>query len=253
MTGQTSLKAQNAWLIRAVLGIHILVFAYVAFEPIVLTQLGAPKALERVKAVLFPGSLSLAVIVLAKLILLGLVPALWRDRLIHWRWNHPLPGSRAFSKFGRADPRVDLVRLGAAYGTLPTDCGEQGRLFYKIYSAYSNMVGVQDAHRSYLAARDIGMINLILFILLPGFAWWATGRWHSNRCICRSAVPHLSAHNDCRAGLRNPSDRKRFGGCISRSQQLPAIFWILIDAPHNLAASASISAESPMRQTDRLS
>ena len=175
MTGQTSLKAQNAWLIRAVLGIHILVFAYVAFEPIVLTQLGAPKALERVKAVLFPGSLSLAVIVLAKLILLGLVPALWRDRLIHWRWNHPLPGSRAFSKFGRADPRVDLVRLGAAYGTLPTDCGEQGRLFYKIYSAYSNMVGVQDAHRSYLAARDIGMINLILFILLPGFAWWATG------------------------------------------------------------------------------
>ena len=174
MTGQTSLKAQNAWLISAVLGLHILGFAYVAFEPIVLTQLGASIALEKVKSVLVPGSLSLAIIVVAKLVLLGLVPGVWRDRLIHWRWNHPLPGSRAFTKFGRADPRVDMVGLEAAFGPLPTDQGEQGRLFYKIYSAYSNTVGVLDAHRSYLAARDIGMINLILFMLLPGFAWWAT-------------------------------------------------------------------------------
>ena len=59
--------------------------------------------------------------------------------------------------------------------TLPTDQGEQGRLFYKIYSTYSNAVGVLDAHRSYLAARDIAMINLILSVLLPGFALWATG------------------------------------------------------------------------------
>ena len=175
MTGQTSLKAQNAWLTRAVLGIHIVGFAYVAFDPVVLSQLDAPNGLERLKPALVPGSLSLAIIVVAKLFLLGLVPAVWRDRLIHWRWNNPLPGSKAFSKFGRADPRVDIECLEAAYGPLPTDEGEQGRLFYKIYSAYSNTVGVLDAHRSYLAARDIGMINLILFMLLPGFAWWATG------------------------------------------------------------------------------
>lgn len=174
MSTQTSLKAQNAWLIRAVLLIHALVFAYVTFEPVVLAQLAVPDALEKAKTALIPGSLSLAIIVLAKLVLLGLVPARLRDRLIHWRWRHPLPGSRAFSKFGPGDSRVDMARLEQIYGPLPDDSGEQGRLFYKVYSAYTDSVGVLDAHKSYLAARDIGMINLILFALLPGFAWWAT-------------------------------------------------------------------------------
>lgn len=175
MSGQTSLKAQNAWLIRAVLLIHAFAFSYVAFEPLVLVQLAAPDAFEKAKAALAPGTLSLAVIVLAKIVLLGLVPARLRDRLIHWRWRHPLPGSRAFSKFGPADPRVDMALLEQTYGPLPTDPGEQDRLFYKVYSARADTVGVLDAHKSYLAARDIGIINLILFILLPGFAWWAAG------------------------------------------------------------------------------
>lgn len=174
MSEQTSLKTQNAWIVRAVLLIHGIVFAYVAFEPILLTQLAGPDAHERIQAALAPGSFSLAIIVLAKLVLLGLVPAWLRDRLIHWRWRHPLPGSRAFSKLGPADPRVDMARLERDYGPLPIDPIEQGRVFYKIYGACKDAVGVLDAHRSYLAARDIGMINVILLILLPGFAWWAT-------------------------------------------------------------------------------
>ena len=40
--------------------------------------------------------------------------------------------------------------------------------------SHADEVGVLDAHKSYLAARDIGIINLILFVLLPGFSWWAT-------------------------------------------------------------------------------
>jgi hypothetical protein len=176
MTSQPqSLKAQNAWLIRAVLVLHGIAFAYVAFEPFVLAQLARPDALEKIKAALAPGSLSLASIVLAKLVLLGLVPARLRDRLIHWRWRHPLPGSRAFTKLGPADARVDMAALMRTYGPLPSAPGEQDRLFYKIYRAHAEEVGVLDAHKSYLAARDIGIINLILFILLPGFAWWATG------------------------------------------------------------------------------
>ena len=174
MSDQTSLKAQNAWLIRAVLLIHALAFAYVAFEPFVLAQLARPDALDKIKAALAPGSLSLAIIVLAKLVLLGLVPARLRDPLIHWRWRHPLPGARAFSKFGPADPRVDMAKLERTYGPLPTDPGKQGGLFYKIYSAVAGTVGVLDAHKSYLAARDTGIINLLLFFLLPGFAYWAT-------------------------------------------------------------------------------
>lgn len=175
MTGEPSLKAQNAWLIRAVLGVHFVGFAYVAFEPVVAMQLGSQSVPEEIKSILAPGSLSLAAIVVAKLFLLGLVPGIWRDRLIHWRWKNPLPGSQAFSKIGPADPRVNMAAINAAYGPLPTDQSDQGRLFYKIYSTYSNAVGVLDAHKSYLAARDIAMINLILVVLLPGFALWATG------------------------------------------------------------------------------
>jgi len=170
-----SLKAQNAWFIRAILILHAAAFAYVAFEPFFLAQLAGSDALEKIKSTLTPGSLSLAVIVLAKLVLLGLVPARLRDFLIHWRWSHPLPGSRAFTKFGSADARVDMVGLEQRYGILPTDHAEQDQLFYKVYRAYADEVGVLDAHKSYLAARDIGIINLILFVLLPGFAWWAAG------------------------------------------------------------------------------
>ena len=67
-----------------------------------------------------------------------------------------------------------MVRLEQIYGPLPTDPGEQGRLFYRIYSRYIDATGVLDAHKSYLAARDIGTINLLLCCLLPGFALWAT-------------------------------------------------------------------------------
>jgi len=175
MSSDPSLKEQNAWLVRAALLLHTVAFAYVAFEPFVLAQLAQPDVLQKLQDTLAPGAISLAIIALARLVLLGLVPARMRDRLIHWRWRHPLPGSRAFTKFGPAEPRVDLAKLERIYGPLPTDPGDQGPLFYKIYSAHAGSIGVLDAHKSYLAARDIGTINLLMFILLPTFACWATG------------------------------------------------------------------------------
>jgi hypothetical protein len=187
MTGLArSLKAENAWLIRAVLVLHAVAFAYVAFEPFVVAQLAGADVREKIKVALAPGTLSLAIIVLAKLVLLGLVPARLRDQLIHWRWRHPLPGSRAFTSFGPAEVRVDLAALEQRFGPLPTDSGRQNQLFYKVYRAHADEVGVLDAHKSYLAARDIGIINLILFILLPGFAWWAT--WDPERVALYSGV-----------------------------------------------------------------
>lgn len=68
-----------------------------------------------------------------------------------------------------------MSRLQIAYGPLPIDPGEQNQHFYQIHQQYKDEVGVLHAHRLYLAARDIGIINLILFILLPALSWWATG------------------------------------------------------------------------------
>jgi hypothetical protein len=173
MSNATSLKEQNAWLIRAVLLLHAIAFAYVAFEPFVLVQNGRPDVLQKLREALAPGTISLVAIALARIVLLGLVPSGLRDRLIHWRWRHPLPGARAFTKFGPADPRVDMSKLEKIYGPLPTDPDQQGALFYRIYSTNATRVGVLDAHKSYLAVRDIGTINFVLFVLLPPSAFWA--------------------------------------------------------------------------------
>jgi hypothetical protein len=67
-----------------------------------------------------------------------------------------------------------MAALAARYGPLPSGAREQGSLFYFIYKAHADSVGVLDAHKSYLAARDIATINLLMFFLLQPFAYWAT-------------------------------------------------------------------------------
>jgi hypothetical protein len=174
MTATKSLKEQNAWLIRTALVVHAVAFAYVVFQPLPIIQFAEPELTRKLQAFLAPGSISLGLIALTRLVLLGLIPPPLRDRLIHWRWSNPLPGARAFTKIGPSDSRVDMSKLQKKYGPLPTDPAEQDRRFYSIYKKHADDVGVLDAHKSYLAARDIGTINLLLTILLlPVAAWFA--------------------------------------------------------------------------------
>tara|TARA_R110002110_G_scaffold415618_2_gene652493 strand:+ start:336 stop:929 length:594 start_codon:yes stop_codon:yes gene_type:complete len=151
-----------------------LAFVFVAFEPFFLLHLDRADLFEKLKESLAPGSLSLAIIVITKLVLLGLVPANLRDRLVHWRWKNPLPGTKAFSKIGPADFRVSMVMIEREHGTSPSEPGAQNSLFYKIYMKHSDALPVLDAHKSYLAARDICIINLLMFLILPWLAYWAT-------------------------------------------------------------------------------
>jgi hypothetical protein len=165
-----SLKEQNAWLIRTALVLHALAFAYVVVRPFPLSQFLDEGFRKHVQGFLAPGSISIGILALTRLVLLGLIPPQLRDRLIHWRWHHPLPGSRAFTKFGPTDQRVDMKKLRKSLGGLPTNPEKQSSLFYSIYKQYENEVGVMDAHKSYLAARDIATITLLLFLLLPTIA-----------------------------------------------------------------------------------
>jgi uncharacterized membrane protein len=167
-----SLKEQNAWLLRAALVVHACAFAYVVFDPLPLPEIEGAEFLRKVQALAAPGTIALALIALTKLVLLGLLPAPLRDVLIHWRYPHPLPGARAFTKIGPRDPRVNMDNLRINYGPLPTEPDKQDRLFYSIYKTHADEAGVLDAHKSYLAARDIGTITLILFVLLVPLAFW---------------------------------------------------------------------------------
>lgn len=174
MADGKSLKEKNAWLIHTALVLHALAFVWAATDPGAILGRDA-LSVERIQSALAPGALSLGIIAIAGLVLLGLVPPGLRDKLIHWRWRDPLPGCRAFSEIGPGDSRVEMALLRGSFGPLPSLPAEQNRLFYSIYRAHQNESGVCDAHRSYLAARDISVMNLILFVALPPVAVWATG------------------------------------------------------------------------------
>lgn len=170
-----SLKEQNAGLIRATMIGHMLAFVWIAAEPLRFLKLDGATVVSRLEAAAAPGTAALGLIVVASLLLLGMINPSWRDRLIHWRWRHPLPGCRAFTRVGPASSHVDMDVLETKYGPLPSDEAEQNRLFYRIYRDHRDDVGVLDAHGRYLAVRDIGTITALVMLVLPWLAWWASG------------------------------------------------------------------------------
>lgn len=174
MSEPKSLKEQNAWLIRAAMIAHIVGFAWITLEPAKIVKGSLSDFLLTLEAVTVPGSMSLGLIVIASLVLLGLIPPNWRDRIIHLRWHNPLPGCRAFTSIGPAASHVDMNCLSARLGQLPSDPAEQNKLFYKIYKPLRDDVGVCDPHRRYLAARDIGTITALLVVPLSLLAFVAT-------------------------------------------------------------------------------
>jgi hypothetical protein len=146
---------------------HATAFLVVAMEPAKLIKARSVQLVAKLEAMAVPGSASLGLIVIASLILLGLIPPNWRDRLIHLRWHHPLPGARAFTVVGPTSSHVDMTALQSKLGFLPTDPATQNQLFYRIYKPLRDDVSVCDPHRRYLAARDIGTITALLIVPLP--------------------------------------------------------------------------------------
>lgn len=175
MSDNKSLKDQNSWLIRAAMIGHMATFLWIAVQPAKLFSLDSRSALFRLEALAVPGSASLGLILIATLVLLGLIPPEWRDRIVHLRRKNPLPGCRAFSEIGPRSSHVDMEALSVKFGPFPVEASAQNQLFYKIYKSVRDDVGVCDAHRRYLAARDISTITLILLIPLPILAFVANG------------------------------------------------------------------------------
>lgn len=175
MADRKSLKEQNAVLIRAAMIGHVVAFAWIAFEPLSLLSMNGSMVAVRLEAAAAPGTAAFGLIVVASLLLLGLINPSWRDRIMHWRWQDPLPGSRAFTRVGPLSGNVNMTTLEALYGPLPLAGKEQNQLFYRVYREFRDDVGVLDAHGRYLAARDIGTITALVMIPLTWLAWWTSG------------------------------------------------------------------------------
>ena len=98
------------------------------------------------------------------LVLDGIVPADIKVSLVYCRLNYPLPGSQAFTKYGPADPRVDMRSLERAYGPFPVLPNDQNQLWYRLFKASEDRPSVSQTHRRSLLTRDLASLS---FTLVP--------------------------------------------------------------------------------------
>lgn len=145
------------------------------------------------------------------LVLVGILnaqlPANLKARIVFGRWNNALPGSRAFTEYAHKDSRVDLDKLRAKLGELPTDPVLQNRAWYKFYKSIEDQPAVAQVHRDFLFTRDYACMALIMILLLGSVgllqipsvqtAWgyigllvlqfvlaWRAARNHGQRFVC---------------------------------------------------------------------
>lgn len=93
------------------------------------------------------------------------IPAALKHVLVFWRVKDSLPGHRAFSKFARSDPRIDITRLKQACGgAFPSKGAEQNKLWYRLLLKHEEHPAVAGAHGRFLALRDMATSALLLAV-----------------------------------------------------------------------------------------
>ena len=107
----------------------------------------------------------------------GIIDPQTKARLVFWRWNNPLPGSRAFSVHAQRDPRVDVIALEYILGKLPEDEREQNKTWYRLYKSVESDPGVAHNHRDYLFTRDYATLAMLFLIILGGLAIYQFDEW----------------------------------------------------------------------------
>lgn len=160
--GSKGLKDQNRFHLWLIIAANCLIFYGASqSEQIALSGLSA---LLNGAAHLLPVGLTVVVTTVVN----NLLSDKMKARLVFLRWAHALPGHRAFSKYGKNDPRVDMMRLQRALGNkMPTDPEEENRAWYKFYLELQNVSAVQHVHRDFLLLRDYAGIAA-LFLLAFG-------------------------------------------------------------------------------------
>jgi hypothetical protein len=105
----------------------------------------------------------------------------WRptkERLVFLRWKDTLPGHRAFSEYGPADPRVDMVALKKLCGSkLPSDAAEQNRTWYRLYKSVEHHPAVSQVHKDFLLTRDYTGFAAIFLVIFGATAVAVVQSW----------------------------------------------------------------------------
>lgn len=103
-----------------------------------------------------------------------------KSRIVFLRWNNPLPGSEAFTRYSTSDYRIDMAPIESEYGPLPRDPRQQNALWYKLFKSIEADPSVMQAHREFLFSRDYTCLSLMLmiafgvmgFFQIPSFKTW---------------------------------------------------------------------------------
>jgi len=171
-----SLKDQNKLMLFGLISLNLAIFYLVVQGNTIIIGDWSSVILDLDAAL--PAGIGLALIGIIN----GLFSANAKARIVFMRWDDPLPGSEAFSRYADTDPRVDMETLNREHGTLPTDPRQQNSLWYRLYKSVESDPSIMQVHREFLFSRDYTSLALMMVVLLgaAGFiqistTWMAWG------------------------------------------------------------------------------
>jgi hypothetical protein len=106
---------------------------------------------------LVPAGLLLVFITVAN----GLLSPMAKARLVFWRWQHPLPGNRAFSVHAKRDVRINVPALRAKLGNFPKAEPDQNAAWYRLYRSIEHDAAVAQVQRDFLFTRDYAALSAL--------------------------------------------------------------------------------------------
>ena len=151
---ERSLKSLNLkWLIAMATADVIVLVLFLAPELIAgatTNQIGLYRAIGAV------------VIPVFVLLLLNVLSSSVKAMLVYWRPLGWLPGCEAFTKYGPADPRVDMNALKKNVGAWTSDPKEQNSKWFNLYKLVENVTEVASTQKDFLMYRDMAALSLPL-------------------------------------------------------------------------------------------
>lgn len=162
MEKEVNLKAKNTPQLWILLSANILIICGVFF-PLYFKEIT-----QEFDVIFILKGLGASIAPLLLFLLNGLLSSNQKAVLVFWKFKNPLPGSVAFSRISKEDPRIDRKKLKEIYGSLPKNPLDQNKLWYKIYRKNSLDIVISESHRAFLLARDLTSL-CFLFIVFIGF------------------------------------------------------------------------------------
>jgi hypothetical protein len=160
----------------------------------------------------------------------GILRSSWKEVLVFWRLENPLPGCRVFTELAKSDPRIDMNELEAELAPLPEEPKAQNSKWFKLYKQMEEEITVKESHKQYLLYRELTGISGLFLLFGPialifiGVPVWNVGVYaaitlsefvvcsiiaqnHGKRFVCNVLVEFLNRKRP--KSESKPKERKK--------------------------------------------